>query len=117
MLIEEIHTVNITDELREKVIELRAIEDISQQKLADMTGVTKSKINQFESGRSKEIGSGFLLGVAQHPDLIKYLAWLVGIEATPPINPVFTDQDIDKMSVDQLELLQRLIDSALGDSQ
>ena len=46
--------MNRSEELREKVIELRALEDISQQKLADMTGVTKSKINQFETGDVRE---------------------------------------------------------------
>lgn len=101
-------------ELRDKVLKLRSIEGISQQQLADLSGVTKGKIAKFEYGSSKVIGSDFLEGVAKSARLKKYTAWLVGLESVPPVGVAFSEADVEAMDSSQLELLKQLIDSALG---
>ncbi len=96
-------------ELKDKLIKLRELEDLSQQNLSDLTGLTRATIGALESGKIKTIGADKLSLITNHPRLKKYTMWLMtdeNIDGSKPTKKALNENELE-------ELLNRLDDDEL----
>ncbi len=71
----------------EKIRDLRKIEKLSQQQLADIIGVTKGTIYTWENGKNEPTTKA-LRKLTEHDRFKQYAAWLVTDDETVQEAPV-----------------------------
>lgn len=97
----------------QKIRDLRKLEKLSQQGLADLIGVTKGTIYTWENGKTKP--SRELDKLIDHPRFKRYAAWLLTDERTVQEAPAhFLADKFDKLSKQQQQTILDYMDFLLS---
>ncbi|MFR9719912.1 helix-turn-helix domain-containing protein [Aeromonas diversa] len=78
------HIALLNDGSRQRLRILREGLGLSRTKFADMLGIPPTTLKNYELNY-RELGGGFLLLIAHHPELKQYTGWLMTGEGTAPV--------------------------------
>lgn len=67
----------------EKLRLIREAEGLTRDEFEQITGVPAGNTKRYETGRTKSIGSEFLMMITQHPRFTKYALWLMTDQIAP----------------------------------
>lgn len=97
----------------QKIRDLRKLENLSQQALADLIGVSKGTIYTWENGKNKP--SRELSKLTDHPRFKRYTTWLLTDEGTVQEAPAhFLAEKFDKLSKSQQRAMLDYMDFLLS---
>lgn len=97
----------------QKIRDLRKLEKLSQQGLADLIGVTKGTIYTWENGKTKP--SRELDKLIEHPRFKQYAAWLLTDEQTIQEAPThYLAEKFERLSKSQQRAMLDYMDFLLS---
>ena len=73
----------MSSDVGEKLRLIREAEGFSRDEFVQITGVPAGNRKRYETGRTKCIGSEFLIMITQHPRFTKYALWLMTDQIAP----------------------------------
>lgn len=82
--------------LGEKIRILREAEGLTREEFEEMTGVPAGNTKRYETGRTKSIGSDFLIKITQHVRFQKYTLWLMSDLTAPEAGQIAPEIKEDK---------------------
>lgn len=90
-----IHRQESSMELGLKIKSIRLEESLSQSDLAELIGISKGTLQNYEQGKN-HLSETNLLKITNHPQLMKYALWLMTGQSAPEsgqVCPVFSTQE------------------------
>lgn len=101
----------------QKIRDLRKKENLSQQKLADLIGVSKNAIHKWETGETTP-NTSTLQKLTDHPQFSQYSPWLLGYENTASEPPVhYVAEKFDKLPPAKQRALLEYMDFLLAQQE
>lgn len=94
----------MSSDVGEKLRLIREAEGLSRDEFEQITGVPAGNTKRYETGRTKSIGSEFLMMITQHPRFTKYTLWLMTDQIAPEsgqISPALSPDGQDNTSSPQ----------------
>lgn len=91
----------MSSDVGEKLRLIREAEGLSRDEFEQLTGVPAGNTKRYETGRTKSIGSEFLIMITQHPRFTKYALWLMTDQIAPEsgqISPALSPDGQNKTS-------------------